>query len=277
MNRLSSPISTMHRGFTLVELLVVISIIALLIALLLPALRAARFQAKLTMCKSNMRQCLTALNTYAIDYGEFAYNVRTWDNPSYGGLRPHGGTGNWTWPVAVNNEARSSRRSDYRGFLLEGGYVSSGEGIGCAFPSPDNTDLRTNDYEAQADTPDHRRQSPPFAYYGPGTKIQEVFHITSGIGNSDFNSNAQHWRSYKFQTASPLVSDAFNKLSGRNIYLNPHTQAPSTEGSFGNVIATTRDYNHNVGWTDGHVTFHDLKNVSGTQAVTLPGYDWMAH
>ena len=55
-------------AFTLVELLVVIAIIALLAALLLPALSKARFEGQNAVCRSNLRQLSMAITLYASSY-----------------------------------------------------------------------------------------------------------------------------------------------------------------------------------------------------------------
>lgn len=58
-----------NRGFTLVELLVVVSIIALLIAILLPSLQMARKQAKAVICMTNVRSLAQAAFTYYTETG----------------------------------------------------------------------------------------------------------------------------------------------------------------------------------------------------------------
>ncbi len=92
-----------RHGFTLVELLVVIGIIAVLLSIIMPAINRSRTTAERVACMSNMRQVGMMLIMYAQDNGGYMYPVGPKDPAT--GIERHFGTNiadPWgRWPVMV--------------------------------------------------------------------------------------------------------------------------------------------------------------------------------
>src|SRR5262245_8130625 len=96
-----TPHSHARRAFTLVELLVVIAIIGILVALLLPAIQAAREAARRSQCKNNLRQialsCLNHESTHKFfPHGGWSFGWMGDPDQGYGPQQP----GGWIYAVA---------------------------------------------------------------------------------------------------------------------------------------------------------------------------------
>lgn len=109
------------RDFTLIELLIVVSIIIILISILLPGLRTARNAAKRTVCANNLKQIGLGYVMYANDYNGFGVPMN--DDDYYGGPNYYSCT--YCDFIKVNGTPCKL------GYLFTGGYVKNGEIFFC--------------------------------------------------------------------------------------------------------------------------------------------------
>ena len=108
-NRSGSP--RRGKAFTLIELLVVIAIIAILAALLLPALARAKEKALRTSCASNLHQYGVACQMYANDSNnKLPAMGTTTGNADFGGYYP--------WDMSVNAANNLSQQGSQRNILF---------------------------------------------------------------------------------------------------------------------------------------------------------------
>mgnify|MGYP003572751291 CR=1 FL=1 len=113
-----------RKGFTIIELLVVVSIIALLIGILLPAIGRAREQAKLTISFTNMKNLSTAHANYAAEWNDRQLTYID-DNIASYGQSPGAAFG------AYNSQhGGSGEQSNHPPLILGWGYIRNGNTLG---------------------------------------------------------------------------------------------------------------------------------------------------
>jgi len=251
-------------GFTLIELLVVIAIIALLAALLLPALARARSTAQSAVCKSNLRQLGLALNLYVDDYRAYPGGP-----PYFGGITLDG-------PGAA-----SERALLYLAPFVSADIVSTGPGgkiEGLMFDvsttvfhcpaKPTETLLPSGvgtvavsangASDGSQSVPAHwnRRVRPyGYGYIGLGTLQRPGAAASLGLGPVLVEEIAVPVRGSNIRSASGMIAIADSV--GRNLghihpYSWPHGNRPETIASLHNAGA-------NVVFCDGHVE-HDQQS-----------------
>lgn len=105
-------------GFTLIEMLVVIGIVAILAAILFPVLSRARESGRRANCLSNLQQISTAMKAYSTDYGGYIVNwcvshpavapTAGWPAPPAVAVRNDPSPGVCTWDISIQRYLKNT-------------------------------------------------------------------------------------------------------------------------------------------------------------------------
>ncbi len=133
-NKIGNRKLKIGNGFTLIELLVVIAIIAILAAMLLPALRTAKEMGKRAVCIGNLKQIYMATSGYAGDYNE-RIPVYRWNGTTSAAGNSTYYDNYYRYPCTT--PSTTVQKQFYGiGMLVEGNYIQAGAAIICPGTQP---------------------------------------------------------------------------------------------------------------------------------------------